>query len=148
MSRYPVWWDTTITIYNKHTDTVTQQITWYRTVVLNCFWKDTGNKVKLDDVVLDTNGIICRIPENPNFKEKFEWEEIPSAEKSGFFTLAVGDILIKGEVEDEVDEYLKGHRSSDLLKKYKDIRGCMQIDNTSINVGPGRVDPHYWARGV
>ena len=41
---YPIWWDTTLTIYNQFKDPVTRVVTWYRTVVGGSFWKYTGNK--------------------------------------------------------------------------------------------------------
>lgn len=148
MNRYPQWWDSTLTIYNKYENKVTNMITWYRTVLHGCFWKYTGNKVTINDTVLETNSTIVRIPENENFREEYEWVDIPSDEKAAYFTLGEGDIIIKGEVDDEIDEYKTGKRSSDLIKKYKALRGCMQIDGIALNVGTMRVDPHYWVRGI
>ena len=148
MSSYPAWWDSTLTIYNKYENKLTNQITWYRTVLTDCFWKYTGNKVTVNDVVLETNNIIARIPEQETFMEKYLWVDLPSDQKENFFTLGEGDIVVFGEVEDEIDEYQTGHRSSDLLKKYKDLRGCMQIDGIALNVGTMRVDPHYWIKGI
>lgn len=148
MSSYPAWWDTTLTIYNKYEDQLTNRITWYRTVLTDCFWKYTGNKVTVNDVVLETNSTIARIPESENFREKYVWVDLPSDQKETYFTLGEGDIVVHGAVDDEIDEYQAGHRSSDLLKKYKSLRGCMQIDGIALNVGTMRVDPHYWIRGV
>ena len=148
MSSYPAWWDATLTIYNKFENKLTNQITWYRTVLRNCFWKYTGNKVTVNDTVLETNNIIARIPEQETFKEKYLWVDLPADEKEEYFTLGEGDIVIFGEVEDEIDEYQKGHRSSDLLQKYKSLRGCMSIDGIALNVGMMRVDPHYWIKGI
>ena len=34
---YPVWWETTITVYNKFIDEQTQLVHWYRNVVTDCF---------------------------------------------------------------------------------------------------------------
>lgn len=148
MSSYPAWWDTTLTIYNKFENKLTNQITWYRHALSGCFWKYTGNKVTVNDVVLETNNTIARIPEQENFMERYEWVDVPSDQKENYFTLGEGDIVVCGEVSDEIDEYQTGHRSSDLIKKYKDLRGCMQIDGIALNVGTMRVDPHYWIRGV
>ena len=67
MSDYPIWWDTTLTVYNKFEDPQTQVISWYRTVIDNCFWKYTGDKINIGETVLETNNIICRIPENDLF---------------------------------------------------------------------------------
>lgn len=147
-NHYPKWWNTTLTIYNRYEDPQTQYVRWYRYVIKNCFWKYSGNKITIDKVVLDTNNIICRIRVNENFLEKYEWINIPNDEMHKYFTLGQGDIIIKGEVEDEIDEYYSGKRSSDLKKKYKALQGCMEIQEFSVNTGGGRGNEHYYVRGI
>lgn len=148
MSNYPVWWDTTLTIYNKFEDAQTQVVTWYRNVVENCFWKYVGDKIVVNQTVLETNNIICRIPEDDKFLEKYKWVQLPNDEMEQYFTLGPGDIIIKGEVADVVNEYLSGHRSSDLVAKYKNLQGCMEVQQIAINVGVGRNEPHYYVKGI
>ncbi len=147
MSNYPVWWDTTLTIYNKFTDSQTNVVRWYRTVVENCFWKYTGNKVKVNEVTIETDDTICRIPQNNRFLLRHDWESIPNDQMGNYFTLGLGDIIVAGEVDDEIDEYTKGHRSTDLITKYKALQGCMQVKEATVNVGMGRCLPHYYAKG-
>lgn len=148
MSSYPIWWDTDVTIYNKHEDAQTHEITWYRHVVNGAFWKDVHDKVEIGNSVLETNKIICRIRQDASFKEKYLWEQIPNDQKSDFFTLGQGDVLVKYEVDDVIDEYQDGHRSSDVIAKYKALQGCMEVDMVGINVGRGRCRPHYRVDGV
>ena len=148
MAVYPVWWDTTVTIYNRYENPLTHAITWYRHVVNGCFWKDTGNKITVGNTVLETNDIICRIPEQSNFVTRDVWVAKTNDAKKDFLTLGHEDILIKGSVEDVIDEYTAGSRSSDLLSKYKALQGCMQVNAFSINTGAGRGEPHYYVRGV
>ena len=148
MNNYPSWWDTTITIYNKYEDDQTQLVTWHRHVVNGCFWKYSGNKVTIDEVVLDTKDIICRIPVNSAFLEKHEWIAIPNDRMSDYFTLSQGDIIVKGEVSDTINEYQAGHRSSDLKTKYKKLQGCLEIEEWSNNTGGGRGNEHYFVRGI
>lgn len=148
MANYAPWWDTTITIYNRYEDKQTNVVKWYRTVVRGAFWKSTGSKVTIGDVTIDSNNIICRIREDSNFRESYEWDQIPNDEKENRFTLGRGDIIVKGEVDDEIHEYTKGQRSSDLLTKYKALQGCLQIERVGINVGTARNEPHYYVSGV
>ena len=148
MSDYPIWWDTTLTVYNKFEDPQTQVISWYRTVIDNCFWKYTGDKINIGETVLETNNIICRIPENDLFVEKYKWIQLPNDEMSQYFTLGAGDIIIKGEVDDVVNEYSSGHRSSDLVAKYKNLQGCMEVQQITLNTGVGRNNPHYFVKGI
>ena len=145
---YPPWWETTITVYNKYEDTLTQIITWYRTVLTGCFWKYTGNKVLVGDTLLETNTTICRIPWNEKFIEKYAWQNLPNDMMGEYFTLGADDIIVKGEVQDTVDEYTAGHRSSDLLAKYKALQGCITIEQVDINVGTARCSEHYYVRGT
>lgn len=146
MSKYPEWWNTTITVFNKYEDPTSRQITWYKTVLTDCFWKNTGNKIVVGETTLDTNATLCRIPLHPAFLEKYEWNNTQN--KSEHFTLSAGDILVRGEVTDEIDEYASDCRSSDILTKYKKLQGCMVIEQCAINTGDGRGLEHYYVRGV
>lgn len=148
MANYAPWWETTITIFNRFKDPQTDVVTWYKHIVKGAFWKNTRNKITISDVTIDSNTIICRIREDSDFKESYQWIELPNDEKSGFFTLKQGDIIVKGEVEDIIDEYIKGRRSSDLLTKYKTLQGCMEIESVGINTGTLRNEPHYYVSGV
>ena len=145
---YPEWWDTTITIYNKFTDPITDRVRWYRTVVTGAFWKYVGDKISIGKTVIETNNIICRIRKDEKFKEQYQWLQIPNDEMGKYFTLGEGDIIIKGEVTDTVDEYKNGHRSNDLKAKYKSLQGCMTIERVAINVGAGRCEEHYYVKGI
>lgn len=148
MNNYPIWWDTTITIYNRFEDAQTHVVTWTSTVLEKCFWKYTGNKVVIDNTVLETNNIICRIPKDYRFLEKYEWLNKPSNDMPDYFTLGQGDIIVKGKVTDTINEYQSGKRSSDLKKKYKGLQGCMEVQEFSINVGAGRCNEHYFVKGI
>ena len=148
MSDYPVWWETTVTIYNKYIDPLTQLVTWYKTTVDNCFWKYVGDKITIGETVLETNNIICRIPKDSKFLEKYQWEKLPNDKMSEHFTLGQGDIIIKGSVDDVVNEYAQGKRATDLLVKYKALQGCMEVQEIAINVGAGRCNEHYYVKGI
>lgn len=142
-SNYPVWWDTTVTLYNKYEDS-TGEVTWYRTVLEGCFWKYETDYERVDNVTQMTKVLLCRVRKNDDFLEDFEWNEV--GDKSSYFTFSDGDILVRGEVDDEISEYTNGSRSSDLLKKYKGR--CAEITECRVNVGEGRVCEHYLVRGI
>lgn len=142
-SLYPVWWSDTITIYNRYEDPTTNIVTWYRTVLNNCFWQNNFQLMKLGDVQLNSDSIICRIPVNDKYVSRDIWE----TQLSNKFTLSQGDIIVKGSVSDTINEYEDGKRSSDLIEKYK-WQGCMIINNFSDNTGFGRGIPHYHVLGV
>ena len=144
---FPVWWEHTITVYNKYTDPQTSIVRWHKNVVTDCFWQLTGSVVSIGNTVLDSKSITCRIPKDDRFLEKQQWIELPNDEQGDYFTLAPGDIIVKGESDFVIDEYTKGHRSTDLLGKYREYQACLEITEYSNNTGKGRNEEHYLARG-
>ena len=144
---YPVWWEDTITVYNKFTDPQTQVVTWYRTVLSNCFWKYDHSKVTIGQTELESNRTICRIPQDERFLERYQWESLANDKMAEYFTLSEGDIVIKGEVDDEINEYTKGHRSNDIIAKYKKLQGCIEIEAVSINTKTSTNNKHYHISG-
>lgn len=149
MSRpgFPVWWDSTVTIYNKYIDPQTQVITWFKSVVSDCFWHLQGSTVAVGDVTIDSKSIICRIPKCDNYMDKQDWLNLPNDEMSEYFTLGQGDIIVKGECAEVIDEYTKGHRSTDLLSKYRQYQAVMEITDFANDTGVGRNNEHYLTRG-
>ena len=149
MSNFPfAWWNKTITIYNKSVDATTQRVSWYRTVVKNCFWKCVNNTytigrsgISSTGIQLETKDIICRIPQDKRFVEKREWKAL--TDKSNRFTLANGDIIVLGEVDDVIDEYVSGKHSTDLVTKYKEYDACLEIETYVNNVQIGVGLAHY-----
>ena len=149
MSNFPFpWWDKTITIYNKIVDPTTSRISWQRTVVNNCFWKAENIMFSMGRYGVSTIGvltenktIICRIPADSRFVDKRTWKELE--DKTDYFTLANGDIIILGEVEDVIDEYTAGKRSTDLISKYKGYDECLEVDTYVNNVQTGVDLAHY-----
>ena len=145
---YPEWWDTTITVFNQFKDPQTKVVRWYKTVINGAFWKYVGDKITVGKTVLETNNIICRIRKDSRFLEKYQWLQKPNDEMENYFTLAKGDIIIKGEVDEDIDEYTDGRRSNDIIAKYKQLQGCMSIEEMAVNVGAGRCNEHYYVKGI
>jgi hypothetical protein len=148
VNSYPMWWDTIITVYNKYNDPTTRKVTWCRSIVPNCFWKYTENKLVVGETTIETSVILCRVPISKQFLEKYKWDELSETEKENYFTFGLGDIIVKGQVADEIDEYTSGSRSSDVLNKYKNLQGCAVVQQCSINAGVGRGNEHYLVKGV
>ena len=147
MSDYPFWWDTTVTIYNRYEDPQTQVIHWFRHVIPGCFWKYTGDKITINEISIETNSTICRIPKQPNFIPKYQWINLPNDQMADKFTLGLKDIIVFGEVDDTIDEYIEGRRATDLLSKYEPLRGAIEVQEVIDNSGDGRNNPHYYVKG-
>ena len=144
---YPIWWENTVTIYNKFVDEQTDIVSWFKMVLTDCFWQLTGTEINVGDVALNSKSIVCRIPKDDRYKDKSEWVKIPNDKMSDYFTIGQGDIVVKGECDFVINEYQDGHRSSDLLAKYHEYQQCMEITQYSINTGLGRNNEHYLVRG-
>ena len=151
MSNFPFpWWDKTITIYNKLVDPTTQRVSWYKNTCNDCFWKCVNTTytigragISSSGVVLETKSIICRIPQSEKYVDKRTWKDLKETERQNYFTLGKGDIIVLGEVQDTVDEYTAGQRSTDLVTKYKEFDECLEIDAYTIDVVTGVGMPHY-----
>ena len=149
MSDLPfAWWDKTLTIYNKVVDPVTNRISWYRTTVDNCFWKYVNNLYNMGrygmstvGVQLEIKNVVCRIPKTDKYVDKRTWDSLE--DKTDHFTLANGDIIVLGEVEDVIDEYVEGQRSTDLMTRYKKYDACIEIATYVDNVQTGVGLEHY-----
>lgn len=148
MNNYPSWWNIKVTIYNRFEDPQTNLVRWFRHSVDGTFWKYAGNKVVIGNTVLETKDIICRLRKDDKFLERHEWISLPNDKMADYFTLAQGDIIVKGDVEDEIDEYTSGKRSTDLKRKYKGLQGCLEIQEWTNNTGGGRGNEHYYVKGI
>ena len=139
---FPKWWDYTITIYNKYLDEETRVVTWYSKSIDNCFWKQTENLDNIGDgTILKTSYIICRIPQNDNFKTESTWKTLIKEGIEDYFTLQQDDIIVLGSVSDVINEYQAGQRSTDLLNKYQGE--SLIVDSYAINLMTGIDIPHY-----
>ena len=147
MSRYPRWWNRTITIYNRYEDPVTNVVTWIRHTVSGCFVKKANNRVTIGQTVLESNSVIVRIPEGNSYMTYGSWIQMTNDKRPSRYTLHQGDIVIFDNVNDIINEYSSGHRSTDVISKYKALDKCMIIANIAENIGGGRVDPHYYISG-
>ena len=147
MSEYPKWWDTDITVFTKYTNPLTKRITWHKYQFTGCFWKYTGAQIRVNTTTLESDSTTVRIPKQDNYLDKYEWISLTESEMNNYFTLGVGDIIVKGVVSDDIDEYSNGHRSTDLLSKYSQYNACIQIVNLTIDTGIGRVAEHYHIQG-
>ena len=148
MNNYPSWWNIKVTIYNKFEDPQTNLVRWFRHSVDGTFWKYAGNKVVIGNTVLETKDIICRLRKDDKFLERHEWISLPNDKMADYFTLAQGDIIVKGNVDDEIDEYTSGKRSTDLKRKYKGLQGCLEVQEWANNTGGGRGNEHYYVKGL
>lgn len=140
-----MFWNKTITLYNKYEDAETGAVKWCRRSIENCFYKTTKNTVDVGNVQMKTDDNVIRIPIQSDYIAPHDWNNMPNNRKRFFITLQDGDLIVLGNVKDEIDEYTSGKRSNDLIEKYKAL-GTVFIKSVSVNdFLPGA---HYLVRGV
>lgn len=139
-----MFWNKTITLYNRYEDEQTGIITWYRHIIKNCFYKNTRKNVNSGGVQASADDNIIRIPAQSDYISPYEWPSLPDNLKGTKMTLQCGDLIILGDVADEIDEYTAGQRSSDLIAKYSAL-GSVSINEVHINTD--LPNQHYFVRG-
>lgn len=135
----------TVTLYNRKEGKDANGrtvVTWHRTVLTGCFWTrrtiralDNGN-VKIGEV------LVCKIPESTAYLPPDEWAAL--ADPAGRFTLWMGDIIVYGDVPDEIGPALT---ETALRAKYA-RRGVMIVTAAKERCMSGAGLRHYVAEGV
>lgn len=139
-----MFWNKTITLYNRFEDAQTGIIKWYRHRLENCFYKSTYNTSNTGTEQIRSEDMIIRIPEQGNYLAKYKWIELSDSERCRYMTLQSGDLIVLGDITDSIDEYTAGKRSSDLFKKHS-AHGAILIRHININdFLPGA---HYLVKG-
>jgi hypothetical protein len=134
-----------VTLYNRREGKDTNGrtvVTWHRTAFLNGSWTRKANRVWNGTAVVLSDTIVCRIPEDARYLSPAGWDDL--ADPAGYFTLAPGDILVRGDVSDVIGTPLS---AAALVEKYKRSGAFVIVtakDNTNLGLPLG----HYLAEGV
>lgn len=137
-------WNKTITVYNKSEDVLTGIISYHRHILKNCFVKRTNNKIKVGDIVLQSDNIIIRVPAQKNYLAPFLWQNLPNDKMGAYITFKPGDLIILGEVNENIDEYSAGLRATDIINKYSALGSCYI---SAVNVNTDLPNKHYYIKG-
>lgn len=128
--KYPAWWKTTVTLYNKVTDN--GKILYYRHLLEGCHYakkrltnSDGGNLSAVSETVV-------RIRQSNAYLPPKAYADSGAAVQKAYFTITPGDVVICGAVSDDIADET-GKRPSDLLKNHDGfvVRTC--ADNTFAN---------------
>ena len=135
--------NTALTIYNKYYDPDEQEEVYQRFVLSAVEWED-----RKDSNVLASGGdkaanqAVIYIPfavGNPYYEKAKVW--LALADKSANFTLQINDLVVKGNVLDELDE---DFTPSDLLKEYDDVLRITSVDTFDM----GSFSMRHWKVGA
>jgi len=135
-----------VTLYNRRESKDANGrtvVTWQRKELRGCFWTQRLERVRDSNSVVMTEVTVCKIPEDPAYRDPAEWDAL--ADPTGYyFTLAPGDIIVKGVVSDAIGSSLT---AAALVDKYK-RSGVMTVTSVKNNAGSGYPLRHYLAKGA
>lgn len=138
-SIYPSWWNRTATIYNKVTED--GKLRYYKHTVKGCYFgtqhvfdSDAGNASAVSENVL-------RVRKSALYINPAAYQALGSADKAAYFTLRPGDVVLYGDIADDMADE-QGKRPADILKKRRGFVVKTSADNTQ-----SQIMPHYRAGG-
>lgn len=104
-----------VTIYNKYLDKSTRLDIYKRTVVHDVFWDEKKAYNRLQSGLESADQVLLLIPfdysSNSEYLSPIEFEKLE--DKTSYFTLQIGDRIVKGEIDFEITG-----KVSDLDKLY------------------------------
>ena len=116
-----------LTIYNKYYDSDTQTEKYQRFVLSAVEWEDRKDSNTLaSGGRIDANQAVIYIPFPVGklyYEKPKDW--LALADKSANFTLQKGDLVVKGNILDELDE---DFTASNLKAKYDDVLNITSVD--------------------
>ncbi|MFA6867423.1 MAG: DUF6751 family protein [Clostridia bacterium] len=91
-----------ITIYNKYYDAITGYDKYQRTVIKDVDWQGKRNATVSDKGLLMADSILIFIDKLDNYISPKQFAKLTVDEKINYFTLAMGDKIVKGVIDFEV----------------------------------------------
>ncbi|MBU3126746.1 DUF6751 family protein [Clostridium tagluense] len=113
-----------ITLYNKYYDNVLGYDLYQRTVIEGINWQGKRNATVTDKGLLIADSILIFIDKLDNYISPKQFAKLSNDERIKYFTLAIGDKIVKGEIDFEILG-IKPNSIADLEKKYDDVVNIM-----------------------
>lgn len=128
-----------ITIYNKHI--VAGVETYQRTQILEVEWENrkAANVIKSGLLAADQATIFIPFARGTNYLTPKVW--LALTVKTGKWTLAAGDYIVKGLVADEI---ITGFTMTSLKAKYDDVLQVKSVDTKDM----GSTNMRHWQIGA
>lgn len=109
-----------ITLYNKYYDIASDIYKYQRTVIQGVNWQGKRNATVSDKGLNREDSILIFMDKLDNYVSPKRFDMLSEQERSNFFTLAVGDIIVKGIVNFEIIGF-KPNSVVDLERQFDDV---------------------------
>ena len=113
-----------VTLYNKHYDYASGYDMYQRTVIKGVNWNGVRNANISDTGLLLADSIRIILDKLDNYISPKSFRKLSDIERPNYFTLAVGDKIVKGEINFEITG-LKPYRLADLENNFDDVLNIM-----------------------
>lgn len=131
-----------ITIYNKYIDASTRTEKYQRTEILQVAWENRkGSNILASggNIAVDQATIFIPSMGRENYLAGKEWKALTS--KTGYWTLQVGDVIVRGLVTDSISG---ATTITSLKEKYNDVLVVSSVDF----MDAGSLNMHHWKVGA
>jgi hypothetical protein len=115
-----------VTVYNKYYDYASGYDMYQRTIIKGVNWNSVRNASISDTGLLLADSIRIIIDKLDNYISPKQFRKLNDTERPNYFTLAVGDKIVKGEIDFKI-EGIKPYRLADLENNYDDVVNIMSI---------------------
>jgi hypothetical protein len=129
------------TVYNKYVDPVTRAEAYQRAPIVAVMWENrkAANVIRSGLLAADSVAVYVPCSLGTNYLKPVAWNAL--AVKTGKWTLAVGDIIVKGLVADEITT---NFTVTALKAKYDDVVVIKSVDT----MDQGSQAMHHWQVGA
>lgn len=119
-----------ITIYNKYYDPYNDIYKYQRTVIKGVNWQSKRTGTVSDKGLLLADSTLIFIDKLDNYISPKRFAKLESIEREKYFTLTIGDKIVKGEVDFEIIG-IKNYSINDLNNEFDDVITIKSINELS-----------------
>lgn len=119
-----------ITIYNKYYDPYNDMYKYQRTVVKGVNWQSKRTGTVSDKGLLLADSTLIFIDNLDNYISPKRFAKLGSIEREKYFTLTIGDKIVKGEVDFEIIG-IKNYSINDLNNEFDDVITIKSVNSLS-----------------
>ena len=119
-----------ITIYNKYYDPYNDIYKYQRTVIKGVNWQSKRTGTVSDKGLLLADSTLIFIDKLDNYISPKRFAKLESIEREKYFTLTIGDKIVKGEVDFEIIG-IKNYSINDLNNEFDDVITIKSVNSLS-----------------
>lgn len=127
-----------ITVYNKYYDPYNDMYKYQRTVIKGVNWQSKRTGTVSDKGLLLADSTLIFIDKLDNYISPKRFAKLESIEREKYFTLTIGDKIVKGEIDFEIIG-IKNYSINDLDNEFDEV-----ITIKSVNL----LSDHFEVEGV